>query len=213
MHLRRKPWMRKELLASPIFIVYPPENRGRWRESFLHPERPLHLDLGCGKGDFIARAGEMNPEINYVGVDLTDVVLAHARRKIDLKGLDNVKITAWDIERIDDIFSEEDKVDQITVNFCNPWPKRKQHKKRLVHPRRLIDYRKFLVEDGEIHFKTDDQELYEDALAYFPSCDFKILESTENLYEHLPKDNIQTEHEKMYLSLRKTIKQIIAVKK
>lgn len=202
--------MREELEASGKFIVHPDRMIGKWRDLFDEPERPLYLELGCGKGGFISQAAEQNPKINYLGIDMTDVVLAHARRKIDAAGVTNARITAWDIERIEKILSPEDRIDRIYINFCNPWPKRKHHKKRLVHPRRLADYRKFLAPGAEIHFKTDDVELYEAALAYFPESGFEILCATDDLYADLPEGNIATEHEKMYLEAGKTIHQIIA---
>lgn len=202
--------MREELEASGKFIVHPDRMIGHWRDLFDEPERPLYLELGCGKGGFISQAAERNPQINYLGIDMTDVVLAHARRKIDAAGADNARITAWDIERIEKILSPEDRIERIYINFCNPWPKRKHHKKRLVHPRRLTDYRKFLAPGSEIHFKTDDVELYEAALEYFPHSGFEILSATDDLYADLPEENIATEHEKMYLEAGKPIHQIIA---
>lgn len=210
MHLRRKPWMREELEASEKFIQHPDRMIGKWRTLFDDPERPLYLELGCGKGGFISQAAEMNPEVNFLGIDMTDVVLAHARRKIDEKGVVNARITAWDIERIRQILSEEDRIERIYINFCNPWPKRKHHKKRLVHPRRLSDYRSFLAPGAEIRFKTDDRKLYEAALEYFPESGFEILSETDDLYADLPEDNIATEHERMYLEIGKPIHQIIA---
>lgn len=210
MHLRRKPWMRAELEASDKFAAHPDQLAGKWRRLFHEPDHPLYLELGCGKGAFISQAAARNPQINYLGIDMTDVVLAHARRKIDAAGADNARITAWDIERIRMILSEEDRVERIYINFCNPWPRRKHHKKRLVHPRRLSDYRSFLAPGAEVHFKTDDPELYAAALGYFPACGFEILFATDDLYACLPEDNIATEHERMYLEAGKPIHQIIA---
>ncbi|MGI6108645.1 MAG: tRNA (guanosine(46)-N7)-methyltransferase TrmB [Eubacteriaceae bacterium] len=213
MHLRRQPWMREELEGSPLFIQDPVVHRGDWRTLYPEPEAPLYLELGCGKGSFISELGKQNPAVNILGIDMTDVVLCHARRKIAEAALENVRITAWDIERIRDILSEEDRIGRIYINFCNPWPRRRQHKKRLVHTRRLEDYRNFLVPGAEIRFKTDDTELYRAALDYFTEADFEIIRSGDNLYQKLPLDNICTEHEQMYLEAGETIKYIDATLK
>ncbi|MCP6082771.1 hypothetical protein NL341_27615, partial [Klebsiella pneumoniae] len=81
------------------------------------------------------------------------------------KVVKNLKITRYDILRISDIFGEEDKIERIYINFCNPWPRGKHHKKRLTHERQLEQYKKFL--HGYIFFKTDDEELFDDSIKYF----------------------------------------------
>ena len=203
--------MREELEASPLFVTEPPEHRGAWRSFFDNPDAPLYLELGCGKGGFISEAALRSPEVNFLGIDMTDVVLARARRRIDAAGVGNVRITAWDIERIRDMLAPEDRIDRIYINFCNPWPRRRHHKKRLVHSRRLEDYQTFVTPGAELRFKTDDDELYEAALSYIQESGFRITAQTEDLYGSLPEDNIRTEHEAMYLEARKTIKEIRAV--
>ena len=73
---------------------------------------------------------------------------------------------AYDIERILDVFSKEDKIDRIYINFCNPWPRPRHRKKRLTHTRQLEKYKEFLKTSGEIYFKTDDDPLFESSLIY-----------------------------------------------
>ena len=143
MHIRRKPWARPELEACPYFYSQPKDHYGHWQETF-EKTQALHLELGCGRGSFIANLASENQTINYLAIDLIDAVLGPARRTVeavfaakDLLPVANLKLMAWDIERIDQILSPEDQVDRIYINFCNPWPRRRQHKKRLTHPRRL----------------------------------------------------------------------------
>ena len=109
------------------------------------------------------------------------------------------------------ILSEEDKIDRIYINFCNPWPKGKHRKKRLTHTRQLEKYKVFLKEDGEIYFKTDDDDLFNSSLKYFEETGFKIIKKTYDLHSK-PNFwyNIETEHEKMFSEQGIKIKAIIA---
>ena len=117
------------------------------------------MELGCGKGGFLAELASCRPEINFIGIDLISDVLAVARRNIQAlydrqgKTVDNVLLTSIEITRIELDFSEEDVVDRIYINFCNPWFKHSQHKKRLTHPYQLEKYRVFLKDGGEIWFR------------------------------------------------------------
>ena len=126
---------------------------------------------------------------------------------------DNIRITRFDIERILLILDKEDEVDRIYINFCNPWPRGKHHKKRLTHTRQLEKYKEFLKENGEIYFKTDDDDLFESSLRYFDEAGFKIIKSTKDLHSELDFwDNIETEHEKMFSEQGIKIKALIARK-
>ena len=166
MRMRFKPYARPELLACDYHEHTPLEMKGKWRASFARPQQPFHLELGCGKGGFISQLALAHPEINYLGIDITDKVLILANRKIERayleagRPVDNVKITDLDIERILNAFNEEDVVDRIYINFCNPCDRKKGSKKhRLTHPRQLLLYRTFLAEGAEIYFKTDNDQI------------------------------------------------------
>ena len=127
------------------------------------------------------------------------------------KEIDNIIITRYDIERILNILNLEDNVKRIYINFCNPWPRGKHHKKRLTHIRQLDKYKQFLQKNGEIFFKTDDDSLFADSLLYFKQTGFTIekftydLEKEENFW-----DNIVTEHEQMFMNEGIKIKAVIA---
>ncbi len=172
MRLRKKPWARPELEACNFFITNPSENKGKWKQSFVN-DNPIYLELGCGKGTFIAVHGSENEDINYIAIDIKDEVLVLAKRNIEKayedknKEINNLKLMAQEIALINDIFSEEDVVDRIYINFCNPWPKERHKKRRLTHTRQLENYKNFLAEDGEIYFKTDDDELFDESIEYF----------------------------------------------
>ena len=153
MRMRFKPYAGPELAACPFHMNDATRYKGRWRETFARPGQPLHLELGCGKGGFLARLASRNPDVNYIGVDITDKVLILAKRNIERiyaeQGLpiDNVKTLAHDIERIPTLLDKADRVERIYINFCNPWNKKANHKKhRLTHTRQLLLYRPFLAD-------------------------------------------------------------------
>lgn len=113
--------------------------------------------------------------------------------------VDNLFLIRANAERILDIFGSQDKIDRIYINFCNPWPKAKHNKRRLTHPRQLENYKHFLNLNGEIYFKTDSEELFNDSLEYFSQCGFEKIKLTYDLYnEPIFDENIETEHEKMF---------------
>lgn len=90
-------------------------------------------------------------------------------------------------------------VDRIYINFCNPWPKPGHNKKRLTHPKQLEKYKIFLKPEGEIYFKTDDDNLFNSSIRYLEESGFKIIKKTYNLHsEPIWENNIETEHEKMF---------------
>lgn len=125
--------------------------------------------------------------------------------------IDNILLTAYEIQIIQNILNEKDEVERIYINFCNPWPKPRHNKKRLTYTRQLENYKKFLKPDGEIYFKTDDYELYKATIKYLEETGFEIVKKTEDLHkEQIWDNNIETEHEKMFEEQGITTKAIIA---
>ncbi len=219
MRIRFKPWARPELEASKFYIDEPELYKNKWKTLYKQ-EAPFHLELGCGKGSFIAQLASKNKQINYLAIDMVDAMLGLAKRNIEAtyqeahKSIDNVYLTRWDIERIGMILGKEDRVERIYINFCNPWPKGKHKKKRLTHRRQLAKYKEFLIDGGEIYFKTDDDELFADSFFYFQDEGFTIIKKTYDLEnEENFWDNIQTEHEKMFMEQGIKIKAVIAKRK
>ena len=217
MRIRFKAWARPELEASSFYRDNPEELKNNWIKEFKNQENPIHLELGCGKGQFIAQKAIQNPEINYIAIDLVDAMLGLAKRNVEevfkenKKEIDNVILTRFDIERIPLLLGEKDNIKRIYINFCNPWPKGKHRKKRLTHTRQLEKYKTFLAKDGEIYFKTDDDDLFNGSLGYFEESGFTIVKKTYDLHaEPIWENNIETEHEKMFLEQGIKIKALIA---
>ncbi len=217
MRMRKKPWARPELEASEFFVIDPKKYKGEWKE-FFGNDKPIYLELGCGKGTFIAVHGSENPDINYIAVDIKDEVLGLAKRNIEKaykeknQLLNNIKLMAHEIGIINEMLNEEDIISRIYINFCNPWPKKKHKKRRLTHTRQLEQYKLFLKDQGEIYFKTDDDELFEESLEYFEEAKFKIKYITYDLHNSDFKGNIETEHEKMFTEQGIKTKFLIAIK-
>lgn len=219
MRIRFKPWARPELEASKFYINEPEQYKNKWHT--LYPNKaPFHIELGCGKGSFIANLAVKNKNINYLAIDLVDAMLGLAKRNIEQKyeeekqEINNIYITRFDIERIFLILGKKDKVKRIYINFCNPWPRGKHHKKRLTHTRQLEKYKEFLTDKGEIYFKTDDDSLFRDSLTYFQESGFTIVKQTYDLANEVDFwNNIETEHEKMFKEQKISIKALIAKKK
>ena len=219
MRIRYKKWARPELEASSFYIDNPEEMKGKWKEYFGN-RNPIHLELGCGKGQFISELASENLDINYIAIDLVDAMLGLAKRNVEAKYKEkniepkNIVLTRFDIERILLILEEQDQIERIYINFCNPWPKGKHRKKRLTHTRQLEKYRVFLKENGEIYFKTDDDDLFNSSLLYLEEAGFEVLKKTYDLHsEPIFEKNIETEHEKMFSEQGIKIKALIARKK
>lgn len=215
MRLRKKPWARPELEACNFFIINPSENKGKWRESFNN-DNPIYLELGCGKGTFIAVHGSENKDINYIAIDIKDEVLVLAKRNIEKaykeknEEVNNLKLMAQEIGLIEDVFSKDDIVSRIYINFCNPWPKERHKKRRLTFTKQLEKYKTFLTENGEIYFKTDDDNLFDESLEYFKEAGLNVEYITYDLHNSDIKGNVRTEHENMFSEQGIKIKFLIA---
>ncbi len=217
MRIRYKKWARPELEASKFYIDNPEELKGKWKEHFKNPNNLLYLELGCGKGQFISTLASENLDINYIAIDLVDAMLGLAKRNVEKvyaeKNLepDNILLTRFDIERIFLILNKEDNIQRIYINFCNPWPKGKHRKKRLTHTRQLEKYKEFLSKNGEIYFKTDDDDLFNSTLTYLDESGFEVIKKTYDLHkEPIFEVNIETEHEEMFSEQGIKIKALIA---
>lgn len=212
MHIRPRPWARPELFACGFFIDDPRSQKGNWAKAF-EKQQPLHLELGCGKGHFLAGIGTRNPQINYLGIDMIDAMLGLSKRNIEAaysgEKPQNILLTGWDITRLSEILDPHDGPERIYINFCNPWPKRKYHKKRMTHPRQLIQYEQLLKPGSELHFKTDCDYLFEASLNYFSKEDWAIVTLIEDLHKEPDPDSILTEHEMMFMEKGVSIKKVI----
>ena len=220
MRIRYKKWARPELEASNFYEDNPEEWKGKWKKHFTNSNNPIHLELGCGKGQFISNLASENLDINYIAIDLVDAMLGLAKRNVENeysnKNIkpENIILTRFDIERIWLILDKIDNIERIYINFCNPWPKGKHRKKRLTHTKQLEKYKQFLKDEGERYFKTDDDDLFQSSILYFEESGFEIKKITKDLHKEdiFNGKNIETEHEKMFSEQGIKIKALIAQK-
>lgn len=201
MRIRKKDWARPELAACPYFIQNPQAQKGAWQKAFAEPQ-PLHLDLGCGKCVFLAEAAHAHRDINYMGIDISLDILGVGRRNIQgLYGEEqpgNVVLLSYNIERLGELFAPEEKAQRLYINFCNPWPAARHHKRRLTHTRQLASYKNILAPGGEIWFKTDNDDLYLATKRYLQEAGFAIFFDSKDLHASGDPENVLTEHEVMF---------------
>lgn len=203
MRMRRKPWTEPLLDGCGYLISDPRNRRGGWKQFLKNPEAPLHLEIGCGKGVSTAKMAHENPNINYIAIDEVRHVLAVTIKNVMQEygdaPVDNLLLSAVDAMFILDTFAPEDGISRIYINFPNPWDeKAKQHKRRLTHPRQLLQYRGFLQPEGEIHFKTDDVPLFLATQRYLKLSGFEIIYQTDDLHHSGYAPNYISEHEALY---------------
>ena len=215
MRIRKKKWAQPELDACNFYIKNPQEYKGKWA-SFFVKNQPIELEVGCGKGTFVAEKAFRNPDVNFIAMDIKSDMLGVGRRNIvkrfegSSREIDNIALVAFNVDQIFKVISEDDKIDRIYINFCNPWPRGKHNKRRLTHPTKLELYKNFLKKGGEIHFKTDNDELFEDSLEYFKESGFELVKIVRDLHNSDVEGNIVTEHEKMFSDEGILIKYLIA---
>ena len=215
MRMRFKPYAHDELMAADFHVHEPLIWGGKWHSQYARPEQPFVLELGCGKGGFISQLACAHPENNYLGIDITDKVLILAKRKIEAayaeagRPIDNVKIMSTDIERIKGVITPEDEVSRIYINFCDPWPTKRHAKRRLTHGNFLKLYRKVLKDNGQIHFKTDNDPLFEWSIEEIPQFGFELSEVTRDLHAN-GQHGVMTDYEAKFYAEGKNINRCVA---
>ena len=201
MRLRRKPWIDEAIHEFDDFVSardqeLGEEKKGAWDEVFGR-KAPLYAELGTGKGDFISQLAELHPEINYIGIEAQQDVLYSAAKKVQEKGLKNVRLLVFDINNIENIFAPGE-VDRFYVNFCDPWPKARHAKRRLTHVNFLEKYRRLLKKGGELFFKTDNRPLFDFSLEQFAEAGLQVEDVSFDLHAENRPDNIMTEYERKF---------------
>ena len=212
MRLRRKPWIDEAIheYDSHFIMDEQEEYKGRWRDVFKKPELPLYMELGTGKGKFIAGMAEAHPEANFLGFEVQIGVVYYAAQKLFEQDAPNAKVTLFDIAGIEEVVAPGE-VDRFYINFCDPWPKARHAKRRLTYRTFLDRYARLLKEGGEVHFKTDNEDLFNFSLEEFRECGWELKNVTFDLHKtDLP--NVKTEYETKFSTKGQPIFRLEAVK-
>ena len=189
----------REYIAESSFVVQDAKaQKGRWQE-FFGNTNSLHIEVGMGKGRFLMELARGNPQINYIGIEKFSSVLLRAIQKQEELELENLRFIRMDAEEICDIFAK-DEVAKIYLNFSDPWPKDRHHKRRLTSREFLARYGQFLNRDGSIEFKTDNRPLFDFSLTEAREADWRLEAFTYDLHrdEQMNRGNIMTEYEERF---------------
>ena len=201
MRTRNNPNAKNELLSEKRFIVDADK-----LQNILNNEenkgKKVYLEIGMGKGDFISKLASLDMDNIYIGVEISMSVLATAIKKIkkyeeeENISLNNLYFMSFNAIKLEEYFKEE-QVEKLYLNFSDPWPKKKHTKRRLTYKDFLEKYKRILVKNGFIEFKTDNRILFEYSLVSMQNFGMKF----EEVYLDLHKTdvfNIETEYEKKF---------------
>ncbi|TDL98620.1 tRNA (guanosine(46)-N7)-methyltransferase TrmB [Macrococcus brunensis] len=198
MRMRNKPWAEDFLLAHAEIVSIDEARKGQMREWFNN-DRPIHIEVGSGMGRFITEMAKANPDINYIGIERDKNVMIRIVEKAIEQNIRNLRLLTLDAEHLADYFSAGE-VDRVYLNFSDPWPKTRHAKRRLTHENFLKLYQVILKPDGEVHFKTDNQHLFEFSLESMSQYGMKLKNINLDLHTDEPEDNIRTEYEDKFSS-------------
>jgi tRNA (guanine-N7-)-methyltransferase len=195
--------------CADLWIKAPTEYQGNWRK--LKPDAArLRLELGCGKGRFTAGTAAEHPEDLYVAIERVPDAMVIAMERCRALGLTNVFFIDGDAACLADYFAP-DEVDLLYINFCDPWPSVKHSRRRLTHEGFLRGYRQVLKDGGQIHFKTDNRDLFEWSLFQFPKAGFALSEVTRDLHAN-GVQGVMTDYEEKFHQLGTPINRCVGTK-
>ncbi len=193
MRMRKKKNIDKRIEnCSDVIVLKPEEFKGNWND-FFGNDNPIYIEIGCGKGRFILEHARRNPNINYIGIERENNALIIATEKAEARQLENLAFLSYDALKLQDVF-EENEVLRIYLNFSDPWPARKYENRRLTHNIFLKIYDYILAPFGQIHFKTDNQGLFEFSLEQFTKSGFRLQNLSLDLH-NTKRSNVMTEYE------------------
>ncbi len=188
---------KKERLDTSKYIINNPlEHRGKWNDLFGNSNK-ICVEIGPGKCFFIYEMAKLNPDINFIGIEKIDTVLAYGIKEMENKDfLPNLFLINYDAFKIDEIFDSE--IDTLYLNFSDPWPKKRHEKRRLTHFRFLEKYDIIFVSDKKIVMKTDNTSLFEYSVVSLSKYGYKIIDLSLDLHAKEDYNNIMTEYEKKF---------------
>lgn len=201
---------KEEILNASSFLVKNPKDYcGRWNIYFGN-KNPIYIEIGMGKGQFIREHAKKFPNINFIGIEKYDSVVAKCLPKID-EELTNLAIIRMDALEIDQVFDKE--ISKIFLNFSDPWPKKRHHLRRLSSKVFLEKYEKIFILDKDICMRTDNEDLFCYSLMSFSEAGYILRNLTFDLHRDYQKDKlITTEYEDRFSERGMPIYSVEAVK-
>ncbi len=181
--------------------------KSHWHE-LMESAKEVHLELGCGKGRFTAETAAQNPDVLLIAVEMVPDAMVVAMERCRDAGLTNVFFVCANARELPEFF-ESGEVDRIYINFCDPWPKSNQAKRRLTHGNFLKLYRKVLPLGGQVHFKTDNAPLFAFSVEEIPNFGFTLSEVTDDLHAH-GICGVMTDYEAKFHELGTPIHRLVA---
>lgn len=210
MRMRKKKNLAPRMERCEALLIREPEQyRGNWR-SLLSPDCQLRLELGCGKGRFTCESAALEPDVLFIAVERVPDAMVIAMERAAEKGLNNVFFLDEDAARIPELFAPGE-ADRIYINFCDPWPGQKHAKRRLTSEGFLNVYRQVLRDGGEIHFKTDNHDLFEWSLFQFPKTGYELSQVTRNLHGE-GVQGVMTDYEEKFHAMGTPINRCVGTK-
>ena len=183
MRMRRMRNLEPRTQKCGAYQITDPETRkGHWRE--LKPDcTALWVEVGCGKGKFTAETAQANPDVLLIAVERCREAMVVAMEKARDMGLTNVFYIDMDVANMEEIFAPGE-IDRLFINFPDPWPRKKNAKRRLTHRGFLDKYCRCVREGGELHFKTDNAPLFEFSVEEFTACGLEVKNLTRDLHKY-----------------------------
>lgn len=201
----------KEMVEnSKYYVNQPEENKGKWKQIFGN-NKPIHIEIGMGKGKFIIGMAKANPDVNFIGIEKYDSVMVKAVKALDeMEELSNLKLLLFDADKIEDVFEKE--IERIYLNFSDPWPKSKHEKRRLTSSTFLKKYENIFVDKKEIIQKTDNRIFFDFSVESIKEFGYTLDSITYDLHAENDPTNIKTEYEEKFSSAGVKINRLIAHK-
>ena len=209
MRMRKKKHSAERIAACGGLLISDPLSLRENIGEIFGNGRPLMLEIGCGKGDFAVGLSSAEPEKNLIALErVPDVAMFALEKAAATAGVrpDNLRFIIGNAAYLEDWFPPH-SLERIYVNFCDPWPKKGYHKRRLTAPSFLAAYSRLLVPGGELRFKTDNSDLFEWSVEQFESLGLEITFITRDLHsDPANAGNVETEYEKRFSSMGVAIK-------
>lgn len=205
MRQRNKPWADDFLKTNTHLILsHPSHYKGKWHKAIFQNKRPIHVEIGTGKGQFIVGMAKRHPGINFVGIELAKSIIVDAGQKVLASGLENVYLIKTSAHELLDIFSEAE-IDTVYLNFSDPWPKNRHEKRRLTYHTLLDKYLRVMHNEGKIALKTDKPDFFAYSLVNFSKAGMILDDINMDLHRSPSLECIMTEYEERFIREGKPI--------